>query len=308
MKQRANPKCATIAVGKPAPMMPVKISLSLISRSPISTPLKLCRTSEIGALVLDGGTYRYKSYTSLVPASEPHLGEIKGVAIHGDDVYFLSDKALLRWSGQHLSVIHLPYEVGNSWCFSSFSGRLFVHAKHQPYSEVVGDHLQPVLDDPVLRETTVIAAIELAKEKVLLVTQDKGIFEFRDSQIVPFKTDADDLFTRQSDIQTAVPVSRGLFVVAVERRGLVFVDAAGRIQQTFLEEDGLPSGALYGLIRDRAGGLWVFREKGLTRVDPKRSISVFDHENGLPKSVAASTIRFGGFFYAMTRYALYRPG
>src|SRR5258708_1632417 len=121
-------------------------------------------TGEIGALVLDGGTYRYKSYTSLVPASEPHLGEIKGVAIHGDDVYFLSDKALLRWSGPHLSVIHLPYEVGNSWCFSSFSGRLFVHAKHQPYSEVVGDHLQPVLDDPVLRETAIIAPIDLAKE------------------------------------------------------------------------------------------------------------------------------------------------
>jgi signal transduction histidine kinase/DNA-binding response OmpR family regulator len=263
-------------------------------------------TGEIGALVLDGGTYRYKSYTSLVPASEPHLGEITGIAIHGDDVYFLSDKALLRWSGQHLSVIHLPYEVGNSWCFSSFSGRLFVHAKHQPYSEVVGDHLQPVLDDPVLRETTVIAAIELAKEKVLLVTQEKGIFEFRDSQIVPFKTDADDLFTRQSGIKTAVPVSRGLFVVAVDRRGLVFVDAAGRIQQTFLEEDGLPSGALYDLIRDRAGGLWVFGEKGLTRVDPNRSISVFDHENGLPKSYAAATIRFGGSLYAMTGYGLYR--
>ena len=263
-------------------------------------------TGEIGALVLDGGTYRYKSYTSLVPASEPHVGEIKGVAIHGDDVYFLSDKALLRWSGQHFSVIHLPYEVGNSWSFSSFSGRLFVHAKHQPYSEVVGDHLQPVLDDPVLRETSVIAAIELAKEKVLLVTHEKGIFEFRDSQIIPFKTDADDLFTRQSDIKTAVPVSRGLFVVAVERRGLVFVDAAGRIQQTFLEEDGLPSGALYDVTRDRAGGLWVFGEKGLTRVDPNRSISVFDHENGLPKSVAASTIRFGGSLYAMTGYGLYR--
>src|SRR5258708_26325493 len=36
---------------------------------------------EIGALVLDGGTYRYKSYTSLVPPSEPPLGEIKPVPI-----------------------------------------------------------------------------------------------------------------------------------------------------------------------------------------------------------------------------------
>ena len=35
MKQRANPKCATIALGKPAPMRPVQIFLSVIRRYPI---------------------------------------------------------------------------------------------------------------------------------------------------------------------------------------------------------------------------------------------------------------------------------
>jgi signal transduction histidine kinase/DNA-binding response OmpR family regulator len=281
---------------------------------------------EIGALVLEGGTYRYKSYTSLLPASVPHLGGIRDIAVHGDDVYFLFEKTLLRWTGQQFSVIHLPYEVGCLWYLSSFSGRLFVHAKHQPYSEVVGDHLETFLDDPALRETTVTGAIELAKEKILLVTKEKGIFELHDSsasvasdsanassdklakeeQVVPFKTDADDLLTRQSFVEHAVPISRGLFVVAVEGRGLVFLDANGHIQQTFLEEDGLPSGGLYDLIRDRAGGLWVFGEKGLTRVDTHRSISVFDHENGLPKANVASTIRFGGSLYALTGYGLYR--
>jgi len=261
---------------------------------------------ELGVLELEGGTYRYKSYTSLLPASVLHLGGIRDIAVHGDDVYFLFEKTLLRWTGQQFSVIHLPYEVGCLWYLSSFSGRLFVHAKHQPYSEVVGDHLEPLLDDPALRETTVTGAIELAKDKILLVTKEKGIFELHDSQAVPFKTDADDLLTRQSFVEHAVPISRGLFVVAVEGRGLVFLDASGHIQQTFLEEDGLPSGGLYDLIRDRAGGLWVFGEKGLTRVDTHRSISVFDHENGLPKSNVASTIRFGGSLYALTGYGLYR--
>src|ERR1700747_1496948 len=183
---------------------------------------------ELGVLVLEGGTYRYKSYTSLLPASAPHLGEIRDIAVHGDDVYFLFEKTLLRWNGQQFSVINLPYEVGFSWYLSSFSGRLFVHAKHQPYSEVVGDHLETFLDDPALRETTVTGAIELAKDKILLVTKEKGIFELHDSQVVPFKTDADDLFTRQSYVEHAIPISRGIFVVAVEARGLVFLNATGR--------------------------------------------------------------------------------
>jgi signal transduction histidine kinase/DNA-binding response OmpR family regulator len=283
-------------------------------------------SGELGVLVLEGGIYRYKSYTSLLPASAQHLGEIRDIAVRGDDVYFLFEKSLLRWAGQQFSVIRLPYEVGCRWYLSSFSGRLFVHAKHQPYSEVVGDHLETFLDDPAIRETTVTGAIELAKEKVLLVTKEKGLFELQDSsasvasdfakassdklandaQVVPFKTDADDLFTRQSYVEHAVPISRGIFVVAVEGRGLVVLDATGHIQQTFLEEDGLPSGGLYDLIRDRAGGLWVFGEKGLTRVDTNRRISVFDHENGLPKANVASTIRFGGSLYAVTGYGLYR--
>jgi signal transduction histidine kinase/CheY-like chemotaxis protein len=291
-----------------------------------SGKIYVCGVGEVGVLVLEGGVYRYKSYTSLLPASEPHLGEIRDIAVHGDDVYFLYGKTLLRWTGQQFSVIHLPYEVGSSWYLSSFAGRLFVHAKHQPYSEVVGDHLVTFLDDPALRETTVTGAIELAKEKILLVTKEKGIFELHESvssvasdfakassdqlakedQIVPFKTDADDLLTRQSYVEHAIPISRGIFVVAVEGRGLVFLNATGQIQQTFLEEDGLPSGGLYDLIRDRAGGLWVFGEKGLTRVDTNRSISVFDHENGLPKANVTSTIRFGGSLYAVTGYGLYR--
>ena len=281
---------------------------------------------ELGVLVLEGGIYRYKSYSSLLPASAPHLGEIRDIAVHGDDVYFLFNKTVLRWNGQQFSVINLPYEVGFSWYLSSFSGRLFVHAKHQPYSEVVGDHLETFLDDPALRETTVTGAIELAKDKILLVTKEKGIFELhgssssiasgsvkgssnesaKEEQVVPFRTDADDLLTRQSYVEHTIPLSHGIFVVAVEGRGLVFLDASGHIQQTFLEEDGLPSGGLYDLIRDRDGGLWVFGEKDLTRVNTNRSISVFDHEGGLPKANIHSTIRFGGSLYAVTGYGLYR--
>jgi len=263
-------------------------------------------TGEVGALVLNGGTYQYKSYTHLIPESGRRFGIVFGVAVHGDDVYFLTDKTLLRWTGQHFSVIPLPYELGSFWALSSFSGRLFVHAKHQPFSEVVGDHLVPVLDDPVLRETTVIGAIELAKNKILLVTRERGIFELRESRIVPFETDADDLFTKESSVDLAIPISRNLFVVGVQRQGLVFLDAAGHIQQTFLEEDGLPTGVLLDLRLDRAGGLWVVGDTSLTRINPNRSISVFDHENGLPKSIVAATVRYGGYLYAATWNGLYR--
>src|ERR1700751_2688860 len=173
-------------------------------------------TGELGALVLDGGAYRYKSYASLLTASESHFGQIDQIAVRANDVYFHSEKSLYRWNGQQFSVTHLPYEVGNEWYLTSFSGRLFVNAKYQPVSEVVGDHLEPFLDDPVLRETTVTGAIELANDKVLLITREKGIFELHDSsvasasasassdkpsnespdksakgnQVVPFKTDA----------------------------------------------------------------------------------------------------------------------
>lgn len=264
-------------------------------------------TGELGRLIFGGGTYRYESFTQRLAEADRHFGQIMAVATHGNDVYFLCERTLLHWDGQRFSAIALPYESGSIWAFSSFSGRLFVHAKHKPFCEVVGDHVVPVLDDPILRETTVVAAIAL-KDKILLVTREKGIFEFRDSRIVPFKTDADDLFTRESFSDMAILVRPGLFVVGVQRRGLVFLDAAGHIQETFLEKDGLPNGALEDLRLDRAGGLWVIGDTSLTRIDPNRSISVFDHDNGLPKSYAFAAVRFGGLLYATTGDGLYRLG
>ncbi len=267
-------------------------------------------TEEIGTLTFDSGTYRYKSYAQLLPESERHFGEVMSIASHGADIYFICERKLLHWDGKRFSVILLPYEPGSFWSFSSFSGRLFVHAKNNPFSEIVGDHLVPFLDDPVLRETTVIGAIELSKEKTLLVTREKGIFELQGSRIVPFKTDADNLFTNESYVDLATTISKDLFVIGVQRRGLVFLDASGRIQETFLEENGLPIGVLYDLRLDRSGGLWVVGDTSLARINPNRSISVFDHENGLPKSYTASTVRFGGFLYAATGDGLYRlePG
>ena len=66
-------------------------------------------SGELGVLVLEGGIYRYKSYTSLLPASAQHLGEIRDIAVRGDDVYFLFEKSLLRWAGQQFSVIRRPF-------------------------------------------------------------------------------------------------------------------------------------------------------------------------------------------------------
>ncbi|MBV8968824.1 MAG: hypothetical protein JO331_07160, partial [Verrucomicrobia bacterium] len=300
-------------------------------------------TGEVGTLVYDGTAYHYSSYTHFLPESEQHFGIVMDAAIHDEDVYFLCEKSLLRWANHHLSVIPLPYEPGVSWAFSSYSGRLFVHANHKPFTEVVGDRLVPVMDDPLLREATVAKAIQVANDKTLLVTREKGIFALSASDpangssekpsvslakqdssavasdsakapsdtsakaehVVPFKTDADDLL-KQGYVVQSVQINHNLFVLAVLGRGLVFLDAAGHVKQTFFEEDGLPTGALDDLYLDRTGGLWVIGESSLTRINPDRSITVFDHENGLPKSYVACTVRFGGFLYALTGNGLYR--
>lgn len=164
-------------------------------------------TGEIGTLILDGGTYQYKSYTHLLPESERHFGQILSVANHGeDDIYFLCERTLLHWDGKHFTARPMSHEIGSFWAFSSFSGRLFVHAKNKPFSEIVGDHLVPVLDDPVLRQTTVIGAIELSRDKILLVTREKGILELHESRVVPFKTGADNLFTSESYVDFAISI------------------------------------------------------------------------------------------------------
>jgi hypothetical protein len=109
--------------------------------------------------------------------------------------------------------------------------------------EIVDDRFVPVIDAKFLNGAKVEQVLEPIPGEVLLLTKERGIFKLRDHTIEPFTTEADSVFRNRS-IWTGKALPNGLFVVALQRRGLVLLEPSGHLHGTFSEENGLPEPTL----------------------------------------------------------------
>ena len=76
----------------------------------------------------------------------------------------------------------------------------------------------------------------------------------------------------------------------------MIIDRRGRQLQHIDEGDGLPSPAVYYVMPDREGGLWLGMDVGLARVEAQSAFSLFGPQEGL-RAAGADVIRHAGTVY-----------
>jgi hypothetical protein len=91
----------------------------------------------------------------------------------------------------------------------------------------------------------------------------------------------------------------GLFIVAVQRRGLLILDSRGHLHETFYEENGLPEPTVWSLGVDRSGGAWICGDSGITHLSSSWQISVYDAQTGLGRSPISDVARYHGLLYVV---------
>ena len=263
----------------------------------------------LGQLVLKGNSYEFKSLERLVPDSSKPFGDCWGAFANGDEVYFSTNRALLLLRNGVITPIPWPSDTGFSWLLIASSNRVFIHARGQPLYEVVDDHLVSLIDAKALNGTKVEQILEPVPGEMLLLTKDHGILRMHARTIEPFPTEADTVF-RNHPIWTGKTLPNGLFVVALQRRGLLVLDSRGHLHGTFYEENGLPEPTVLDLGVDRSGGVWICGDSGITHLSSSWQISVYDAQTGLDRSSLVDVARYNGSLYAVARDGLFRlvPG
>jgi signal transduction histidine kinase/CheY-like chemotaxis protein len=259
----------------------------------------------LGQLVLKGNSYEFKSLEQLIPKPLKPIGDCWGAFANGDKVYFSTNKALLLLRNGVITPIPWPSGTGFSWLLSATSNRVFIHARGQSLYEVVDDHLVSLIDAKALNGTKIEQVLEPVPGEVLMLTKDHGIFKLLDRTIEPLSTQADNVF-KNHPIWTGKSLPNGLFVVAVQRRGLVVLDSRGHLHGTFYEENGLPEPTVLDLGVDRTGGVWICGDSGITHVSSSWQISVYDSQVGLGRSSLVDLVRYNGSLYAVARDGLFR--
>ena len=258
-----------------------------------------------GQLVLNGNTYEFKSMSQLLPESAKSFGDCWSAVAQGGRIYFLTNKALLILRNGVITSVSWPSDTGFSWLLFASSDKVFAHARGQPLYEVVDDRFVPAIEAKLLNGTKVEQVLEPVPGELLLLTKDRGILKVHDHTIEPFPTEADAVF-RNHSLWTGKALPNGLFVVAVQRRGLVLLDAGGHLHGTFYEENGLPEPTVLDLGVDRSGGIWICGDGGIAHISPSWQISVYDAQTGLGRSSLVDLVRSNGLLYAVARDGLFR--
>jgi signal transduction histidine kinase/DNA-binding NarL/FixJ family response regulator len=262
-------------------------------------------TDKLGNLVEAGGHWRYVPVqgTSHPPTT---LGQVFQIVSCGDEEFVRSERALLVFQNGSWDAISWPHGSGFDYYLmvSASANRVFVSAFNEPLYEIVNKRLVPVVDDPRLRTTIVYQVLEPKPGVTLLLTRDHGLFRLKQDGIEPFRTDIDSILA-EYPVQSATCMPGGFIAVGIEQHGVALLSSEGGLCDVLFQQNGLPDPYIFNLAPDRAGGLWICGNAGLTRVDTSPGISFFDDRNGLPLSAIFDLQRFRGHMYAATLNGLY---
>jgi ligand-binding sensor domain-containing protein/DNA-binding CsgD family transcriptional regulator len=207
------------------------------------------------------GQYPYTSLIKLVPPSFKNFGDVLHTVVRNNEVIFFSEKGIFIYKNNKIKAIRSNsnfdelFEVNND---------IYVTDNTKGLLKLKNDILVPI-DNGVKFAGMKIRKIFESNGGLVLLTQEKGLFTYKNNQIKPFVTEADNLL-KKNQISAAVELSGGYFGIGTRQTGLVIIDNAGRLIQHINKQMGLQDEYITNLKTDKEGNLWIALKEGIALI------------------------------------------
>ena len=233
--------------------------------------------NELGYLESDSvGQLNFVSLKHHLDSNVQNFGEIRGIHVLDNKIYFQSTSYLMQWSGENFDIIQSDSEFHFS-CISpegllvvAETGPLLLKNKrlinHFSNNVVPNDHIMFILP---------------SEEKGTLVgTAKNGIYLLENNVLQPYPTEAD-VYFQENLIYHGILLSNGWYAIATLRGGVVILDANGVLVQYLNKPRGIVNDQVHDLFEDNQGGLWILTALGISRAEVLSPYSVFDDRLGI---------------------------
>lgn len=245
-------------------------------------------------------------YTSLVPElEEGHrlFGHTWNISRLNEEIYFSTDKYLLKWSAGKFTTIDVGIEEGRAFTVA-LHDRLFVQPLSEPLSEISHNTTRPVPGGEFYRGKRITAIVPFDERRMLVSTLSNGLFLYDGSSSLPFATDLTE-YLSSNRLYKAIALRNGNFALATLQHGVAVIDRKGEVVHLLEKGSGINDDVVYNLMEDREGALWAALSVGLSRVELQTPVTLFGEGNGLTGAVN-DIVRFGQSLYAATMLGLYQ--
>ncbi len=212
-------------------------------------------------------------------------------------IYFVTVKYVFCWNGERMRV----WETSSAFHSGFYiNGQFFVHQKDTGLMQIVGDALRLApLGEKLVHEriSAMLPYNHQGQKRILIATQSNGLFLYDEQAIVRFATDVDELL-RSARVFCAVTLSNGQYALGTMQRGIVLIDAAGKLLKHLDEAGGLQDNAILSLYEDHQHALWAGMQVGLARVETGSPLRYFDEQDGIRGSIWEMLRHEGRLYFA----------
>ncbi len=263
----------------------------------------------IGYLDGAGEAARFVSLADRLPPTEIGCDEIHDVVAIGPAVYFADEEKILRWQGGKFSVIPCrapPHSRATR--LHGVDGIAYVTSPGRPLCRIVEERFEPVTDDPVVRDNTIVMIEPGAAGGLTLLTAGHGFYQLADGHVSVLPSEANHWLTGRVIVHATRMHDGSLAVIfdAPSGSGGMRFDAAGRYVGPIDQTLGIYVSTYRDVFCDREGGLWLGMTDGAFRIEWPSAVTVFDAVNGLGAGAVTGVTRHEGVLYAASDEGVFR--
>lgn len=253
------------------------------------------------------GDWKYTSYLSLLPETQPEFNDIWNVYIQDNHVLFQSHHFIfdLLPSREKIEITYSEAAIAHAFLIDD---TYFIYSPERGLCDFKQGEISPLNSTPIFMDMRVNAMIKTSDDKgFLLFTSKDGIFELRKDPkigVYSFKSFGDKTALKELELYSAIRMPNGLIAVLARGNGLFFVSEKGNVVNKVDKKTGLIDDNTLCQYVDRQGNLWVGTSNGISRIEINSTVSQYNDRYGL-KGTVEGIVRFHDTLYAATQSGLY---
>jgi len=168
--------------------------------------------------------------------------------------------------------------------------------------EYSGGKLFVVKNTEIFNDTEVWGLLPMQGSKLLVVTQDKGLFIADGKTVVPWTCEANDFLKKNNSLGGRILAGKFIVLNSV-LDGIIICDLKGRIIQHINNRKGLQNNTALSSFVDNNNNLWLGLDNGICFVNENSPFSYLGGSYGLGAVYASSV--YGGNLYVATNQGVF---
>lgn len=167
------------------------------------------------------------------------------------------------------TVLSKIFKVDNTIYFQKLNDGLYKIEKGES---------QLISNDKIVQEN-IIVGIYSSDKNLLMLTQEKGFYLFKNDQISKWKTKSDDLLSTIS-VYSCLETSDNKFIIGTISHGIYELDKYGNIKAKIDQEKGLNNNTILNIFEDNDQNIWTGLDNGISCLNYNAPFQVFYDKNG----------------------------